>query len=130
MINEKLFKDLCAKLPYDIKCLVKDKDNGNEKICVLKGIDKNGFYLDESVAFHGWNSFELKPYLFPLSSMTEKQKQEVNKLVEETAFQIIHSEDGNPQPHIAMDWYNKNHFDYRGLIDDDSAIDATNLNIY
>ena len=62
--------------------------------------------------------------------MTEEQKRELYNLVEETAFQIIHSEDGNPQPHIAMDWYNKNHFDYRGLIPMGLANDATGLNIY
>jgi hypothetical protein len=62
--------------------------------------------------------------------MTEEQKRELINLAEETAFQILHSEDGNPQPQIPMDWYNKNHFDYRGLIPMGLAIDATGLNIY
>lgn len=29
-----------------------------------------------------------------------------------------------------FDWLNKNHFDYRGLIEKGLAIDCTNLNIY
>ena len=29
-----------------------------------------------------------------------------------------------------IDWFNKNHFDYRGLIEKGLAIDATGLNIY
>ena len=31
---------------------------------------------------------------------------------------------------ILYDWYNKNHFDYRDLIEKGLAIDATGLNIY
>ena len=29
-----------------------------------------------------------------------------------------------------IDWFNKNHFDYRGLIEKGLALDATGLNIY
>ena len=29
-----------------------------------------------------------------------------------------------------VDWLNKNHFDYRGLIEKGLALDATGLNIY
>ena len=31
---------------------------------------------------------------------------------------------------ITTDWFNKNHFDYRNLIEKGLAIDCTNLNIY
>ena len=140
--NEKdlLIKDLSARLPYGVKAYVRNWSKIDRKyyegvyivdtVCpssntVLVTSDK--FAVDVIV---GYDYYEIKPYLFPLSSMTEEQKRELYNLVEETAFQIIHSEDGNPQPHIAMDWYNKNHFDYRGLIPMGLANDATGLNIY
>lgn len=128
--NEKdlLSKDLCARLPYKVK--VQDT--------YYKSLEPNPIWLLDLnaqcvrlFADEGYQSIEyIKPYLFPLSSMTEEQKKELYNLVEETAFQIIHSEDGNPQPHIAMDWYNKNHIDYRGLIEKGLANDATGLKVY
>ena len=65
-------------------------------------------------------SNEYKPYLFPLSSMTEEQKKKW--------FYTL-SSDYNIT-YDTVDWLNKNHFDYRGLIDKSLALDATGLNIY
>ena len=123
-----LMKDLCARLPYGIKAEIKYFDGAWE----LLAIYTNGTtYATRDVGYPIETFFEdCKPYLLPLSSMTDKQKQELYNLVEESAFQILHSEDDNPHPHIAMDWYNKNHFDYRGLIPMGLANDATGLNIY
>lgn len=135
-----LLKDLCARLPYGVKAYVKNWSKLERKW--IEGIYtvKSAFPSLNEVHVQsksgsvdvllGYSDYDIKPYLFPLSSMTEEQKKELYNLAEETAFQIIHSEDGNPQPHIAMDWYNKNHFDYRGLIPMGLAIDATGLNIY
>ena len=121
--KDALIRDLCARLPYGVKVKFEYVITSPAKII---GINK--FFIEcEDVSA---DIEDIKPYLFPLSSMTEEQKQELYNLMEESAFQIIHSEDGNPQPHIAMDWYNKNHFDYRGLIPMGLAEDATGLNIY
>ena len=68
----------------------------------------------------GYDDYEIKPYLLPLSSMTEEQKKKW--------FYTLSSD-----YHITydtVDWCNKNHFDYRGLIEKGLAIDATGLNIY
>ena len=140
--KELILKDLSARLPYGVKILIQDTfkysivsrerhvldvSNFSDIFCFkYKKLDK----LMKKAMRERPDDIVIKPYLFPLSSMTEEQKQELYNLVEETAFQIIHSEDGSPQPHIAMDWYNKNHFDYRGLIEKGLAIDATGLNIY
>ena len=59
---------------------------------------------------------DIRPYLFPLSSMTDEQLEEFEKC----GLASYHD----------YDWYNKNHFDYRGLIEKGLAIDATGLNIY
>lgn len=125
-----LLKDLCARLPYGVKCSHK-----NENVYSVVSIDLGKYSYIFITNNDGFRIGEpeiknIKPYLFPLSSMTEEQKRELYNLVEETAFQILHSEDDNPHFHIAMDWYNKNHFDYRGLIPMGLANDATGKNIY
>jgi hypothetical protein len=55
--------------------------------------------------------------------MTEEQKEEFDRLYTYDALII------NPQWEL-IDWLNKNHFDYRGLIEKGLAIDATDKNIY
>jgi hypothetical protein len=68
---------------------------------------------------------DIKPYLFPLSSMTEEQKREYHELVGGFfgASVLISIEE-------LTDFFNKNHIDYRGLIRMELANDATGLNIY
>ena len=89
-------------------------------LCKLEIDNANGNLLDfaESVSGLEWQVYlsEVKPYLFPLSSMTEKQKIELTCIID--------------SDYAKIDWYNKNHFDYRGLIPKDLANDATGLNIY
>ena len=141
--NEKdlLLKDLCARLPYGVKFPITWPDpitsEPIETIGTISSINRYGivsFVWDyegqEILVKDSLHIQNIKPYLFPFSSMTEKQKQELDNLVEESVFQIIHSEDGNPQPQIPMDWYNKNHFDYRDLIEEGLVNDATGKNIY
>jgi hypothetical protein len=64
---------------------------------------------------------DIKPYLFPLSSMTEEQKMEEYKLMNSNFYTSTVE---------LPDFYNKNHLDYRGLIPMGLAEDATNKNIY
>ena len=70
------------------------------------------------------NIDNVRLYLLPLSSMTEEQKKEYQYITErwmnDSSYSIGDS----------IDWLNKNHFDYRGLIKKGLAIDATGLNIY
>ena len=124
-----LFKDLCARLPYGVKCFV------NYTICneTTDYDDVKSSTVDTIVTINQqtesyffewlseWFDFdEFKPYLFPLSSMTEEQKTSHNFL-KHSAY---------ASPIKLIDFYNKNHFDYRGLIEKGLAKDATNLNIY
>lgn len=123
-----LLKDLCGRLPYGVKCEVYN--------CI--GV------LDEVTSFYGvgvtYNNGqdttcridECKPYLFPLSSMTDEQKEE---------FIFLHSDKQRESGYsnleiiiepckLKIDWLDKNHFDYRGLIPMGLAINATGKNIY
>jgi hypothetical protein len=106
-----LIKDLCARLPYGVKVQV---DNHcwvdfRKDIPVKLTLD-NSYRILLGVTL-GY----VKPYLFPLSSMTEEQIKEYMTI---------------PSGYRTIDWFNKNHFDYRCLIENGLAIDATNLNIY
>lgn len=116
-----LLIDLCGRLPYGVKCQVQeDEFTYIGTLCKLEIDNANGNLLDfaESVSGLEWQVYlsEVKPYLFPLSSMTEEQKIELTCIID--------------SDYAKIDWYNKNHFDYRELIPKDLANDATGLNIY
>lgn len=125
-----LIKDLCARLPY--KPIVQIDDCG---IWDLRGIDHDDSaeLRDRVIVWHGKNypssksSFPIidcKPYLFPFSNMTVEQKREYQYITERWMYDSSYSISDS------TDWLNKNHFDYRGLIESGLAIDATNLDIY
>ena len=135
-----LLKDLSARLPYGVKCIVtKSRTEEGQKGDVgkigwvsLEGVDCIG---DREPFFSEFGNF--KPYLIPLSSMTEEQKKYITDrwgINDEFDFEInpdwgeYFVELGDIVDFI--DWLNKNHFDYRGLIEKGLAIDATGLNIY
>ena len=118
--KELLLKDLCARLPYGVKVesVFINTDTKKRKSCGIEVFDATCILMIRD----GFGEF--KPYLFPLSSMTEKQKKEYQYITErwmcDSSYSISDS----------TDWLNKNHFDYRGLIEKGLAIDATGLNIY
>lgn len=129
--KELLLKDLCARLPYKLVCEVKYKEEGKYKTSnmVLSGVFTNEAYFTSKEG--SIYSTDYKPYLFPLSSMSEEQGKELEEICPEFYSLIC----GNGDIYVSVDirgfdWLNKNHFDYRGLIEKGLAIDATGLNIY
>ena len=114
--KELLLKDLCARLPYGVIIQIKDWT-------VLDAELKIGHINRLQI-----NDVELKPYLFPMSSMTKEQK----VIYGDLCYSIIQSLANNMQSELneLINWLNAHHFDYRGLIEKGLAIDATNLNIY
>ena len=119
-----LLKDLCARLPYGVKVEIY-KDEPPYK---LKGYDGKDFLSDS-----GWDYLieQCKPYLFPLSSMNEEQKEEFNTKSFELQLKVIDDEIMYEKAtEFQVDFYNKHHLDWRGLIPMGLAIDATGLNIY
>ena len=122
--KELLFKDICARLPYNVICQVEFKENGkyNSKVMLLSGIfTDEAYFTTKGGSIY---SNEYKPYLFPLSSMTEEQKQEYQHITERWMYDSSYSISDS------IDWFNAHHFDYRNLIQMNLAIDATGLNIY
>lgn len=122
-----LLKDLCARLPYGVKVQVDLQSNTYSpivcKVCSIECAEIGSAFIGVETSPDTYNEFReflCKPYLFPLSSMTEEQITDFTKFVA----------NGIMDENIVYDWYNKNHFDYRGLIPKSLAIDATGLNIY
>lgn len=119
-----LLKDLCARLPYGVKIAMPGLWDSKITIEPLNEIFKGDDGLFR-VNGNGHCIEYIKPYLFPLSSMTDEQKKE---------YALVMSGNNLSYSHLlgmsAEDWFNKNHFDYRGLIDKGLAIDCTNLKIY
>ena len=120
--KELLLKDLCARLPYGVKAVL-TRTNCRDYVNKVSEKDiysfRTGRPLEEDYGQHDYYRVvvtDIKPYLFPLSSMTEEQKIELTCIID--------------SDYAKIDWYNKNHFDYRGLIPKDLANDATNLGIY
>lgn len=119
-----LLKDLCARLPYGVKGLV--TFNGNHFTDEDRTID--GKLYDRFAEFQDswYDNVTIKPYLFPLSSMTAEQKREYARLLTHTSSIEMNQITGES----TYDWLNKNMFDWRGLIPKGLAINATGLNIY
>lgn len=130
-----LLKDLCARLSYGVKVAFFNEDlTYHSEPKTLTGIEcinnLNYSNLEDEDGNTTIVEF-VKPCLFPLSSMTIEQRYELHNLIHNLNVLAINREIGDwIVSSSEIDWYNKNHFDYRGLISMGLALDATNLNIY
>ena len=147
--KELLLQDLCSRLPYglvidynglrttlhDVKVFqLYDGDVIKDYNCLIDIFGDNDYVDVENI----------KPYLFPLSSMTKEQKKEISKRYNlHTPYGLCieitnHSEgywDTDTSCDLRdylwlIDYFYKNHIDFRGLIELGLAKDATGLNIY
>jgi hypothetical protein len=123
-----LLKDLCCRLPYNVKVHAKYTDIGEtiDVDGIVKMIDDDGVVGIEVINdfSSAWTYVQIdnvKPYLFPVSSMTEEQEKEDYEICK---YYL------NGYESKLIDFYHKNHLDHRGLIPMGLAKDATGLNIY
>ena len=118
--RELLHKDLCARLPYGVMVKAQYKDGEGWKIDDRKLL---GLYTDGQVYLdYVYTNIEnIKPYLRPMSSMTEEERFDyVASTKEERCIPELPI-----QPRTeSTDWLNKRNFDYRGLIEKGLAIEA------
>lgn len=124
--KELLLKDLCARLPYGIKASYYGVEEECETWDEIEGITLDG-YVD--IGQYSLPIECIKPYLFPLSSMTGEELEDRCKI---RMIDWVHGDINGPfiNEGSTVDWLNAHHFDFRGLIEKGLAIDATGLNIY
>ena len=130
-----LLKDLSARLSYGVKILHTgwdyDGDTDFDTVETLIGIDdrfiytawdKTGDREKHCLSVSNW-----KPYLRPMSSMTEEEKNEYLNTFKKSIIGTD-EEDGRVWTVDSIDWLNAHHFDYRGLIPKNLAIEVTEEN--
>lgn len=118
-----LIKDLCGRLPYGVICVTTSVyyDNDDNEIGQAQGrlvsINKHGAsFVDDrddttfGADFEDNGQIGFKPYLRPMSSMTEEEASGLTHLIRES-WEFY-------------DYLNAHHFDYRGLIEMGLALEA------
>ena len=140
--KELLLKELSSRLPYGVK------------IKLVRWYIDEGLYINttlepddiELLLNDKEGDTEIKPYLFPLSSITEEMMEELNEngffKYRDTIANVSHLESKNgiseeiytyidiENISVLIEFFHSHHIDYRGLIEKGLAIDATGLNIY
>ena len=141
--KELLLKDLSTRLPYGV--MVKTPYNDAKLIGIVrrKGYTKETEYIDVITDKQTYPIRYVTPYLRPLSSMTEEEFESLKEYsglkydqLDLASFQngtykcldFYLSEVPSYVVILVFDWLNKNHFDYRGLIERGLAIKVTKEN--
>lgn len=141
--KELLLKDLCARAPYNVKCKVHLDTKGyclrdEDKYCddTLESVNckKQTCTFNKSIGYNFGNFAieEVKPYLRPMSSMTEKEREQLysaidfyGKIDKDGDIDASHHEFVFSETCMDyIDWLNAHHFDYRGLIKKGLALEA------
>ena len=124
--KELLLKDLCARLPYGVKASYYGAEEERETWDEIGCITFDGYV---EIGQYSLSIESIKPYLFPMSSMTDEEWEDYQKI---RMIDWVHGDINGTfiNAGLIVDWLNAHHFDYRGLIEKGLAIDATNLNVY
>lgn len=121
--KEILLRDLCGRLPYGVKVLFENKVFSVDYISAIY----EEIHLDIPDNYTVDIS-DIKPYLFPMSSMTDGEKEEYCQLQQ----RVIYNSKGPVNEDVTkyINWCYKKHLDVNNLIPIGLAIDAANLNLY
>ena len=137
--KELLIKDLCERLPYGVKCCDFCYNDEGDIVNTIETLE----CIYPSIMEYKYKDVDakhdierIKPYLRPMSSMTEEEKKELKEATcpggtgyFDEQYLIC------PMSHFSerigynfmsdiLDWLNKYHFDYRGLIPMGLALEA------
>lgn len=139
--KELLIKDLCARLDTNLVCSIYRIDDYGVgyRDEILSGYCKGDiwdeFYFGDDCGIGIDNVSKIKPYLFPLSSITDEQERELSKLGVSYGEYALHDDIRGlgimvDEAYIFFEFCYKHHIDFLGLIEMGLAIDATGKNIY
>ena len=124
-----LLADLCTRLKNGIICSIyrEDDEGFGWRDAECKGYFQTNhsyeFYFEDVVAVD--NIENIKPYLRPLSSMTDEEREEFRKVGGVMSYSPQHDTWAiSAFAPEAYDWLNKNKFDYRRLIPMGLALEA------
>lgn len=129
--KESLLKYLCAILPYDVHCCVFNLNGSiKENDDILYGVIGDNVITLKSKEDECLMYYQIKPYLRPMSSMTEEEKNEIDTLLD-----IIGSPSNVPDEDeriidcsyeciTLIDFYDSRYLDYRGFIGKGLALEA------
>lgn len=148
-----LLTDLCARLPYRVKGRVYAECSNGEydmngdmiffdspfdvtlddinisteelHVIAIGNEDTIAFIEDQQTWGSPYTVDEFKPYLRPMSNMTEEEKKVYYTFQYKFTLQIYEYQELNKETFSEyLNWLNKNMFDYRGLIEKGLALEA------
>lgn len=124
--KQSLLKDICSMVPYNLKCRIYN----SQRRCSEVGVPF--FCTDLTLDTLNWiicnidTISDIKPYLRPMSSMTEEEREDWYR-----QSKVDYDCEFKPEPtlllencHLSVDWLNRKRFDYRGLIPMGIALEA------
>ena len=119
-----LIKEVCARIPYNVKCKFEDKvydilgfAHGRVMLCLP--------FMSNTITTPIEN---IELYLLPLSSMTDEQFDEILDIIVPVQRGKVVIEEEKLGRYLEFCY--TNHIDFNGIIDKGIVKDATNLNIY
>lgn len=124
-----LLKDLCARLPYVTFVYVEWHETEELEICEGCEDDEEEPNIHTLISCNYYGEcdlddnlcktiYDIKPYLRPISSMTEEEKED---------FGVPFTSEGLTtlaDTVECIDWLNEHQFDFRGLIEKGLALEA------
>jgi hypothetical protein len=120
--KELVIKDLSARLLYKVKFSFnlwdEEKQEEVNAVCTIYSVNTDSYCEALEVSGHIPLDF-VKPYLRPLSSMTDEELEEYRKYVKE-----VNGFTYNINCSDLIDWFNRKMFDYRCLIPKGLALEA------
>ena len=117
--KELLLKDLGGRLPYGVKIL-DISANVAGKLFLISTTDTVQYETADDSGIQ--TLYNIKPYLRPMSSMTEDEQRTLDSMC--NGVEMVSRLSGLKMFDKAFNWLDENHFDYRGLIEKGLALEA------
>ena len=126
-----LLVDLCSRLPYGVFVNIEGFDydfNGKLVQVYFGNINRCSIQVGSNISY---SLEETKPYLRPMSSMTEEEVKEFAAFASQSQHRFFIGDSYYwYNNYEEEDWLNAHHFDFRNLIERGLAISTEEYNPY